>query len=184
MQIPSDPCYLGFSHTGRYGKSPATITDIPSGRFVFFAHYLERIMVHRIDNKGSLESNPIEDLQTPIAAHCFQTDPSNRFAYVPHIDNRGGANAIFQFNFDAVTGKLKKNSPPPVTQKTGDGPRYFCMHTSLDVFYFSNGQGSSISTYNFDKTTGQLPLKNTIRNLPKGWSGQNKCSQIRLTPDG
>ena len=64
---------------------------------------------------------------------CDQTDPSNTFAFVPHIDNRGGPNAIFQFKFDPNTGHLTPNSPPRVGQPTGTGPRHFCFHPSKDL---------------------------------------------------
>jgi hypothetical protein len=40
----------------------------------------------------------------------MQTDPSNQFAFVPHIAGNG-PNAIFQFRFDDTTGHLTPNSP-------------------------------------------------------------------------
>ena len=48
-----------------------------------------------------------------MGAHSIQTDPTNRFAFVPHIANRG-PNAIYQFRFDPDSGT-------PVSQHAADG---------------------------------------------------------------
>ncbi len=170
IPIEADPCYIATDRTGRYLLS---------------AYYLgQRVAVHRIGDGGTLETNPTEDRHTAIGAHCFQTDPSNKFAFVPHVDNRGGPNAIFQFKFDEATGSLEPNDPPRVEQKPGTGPRHFCIHPSMDMFYFSNEQGNSVSAYSFDRASGTLSIQQTINNLPVGWTGQNSCAQIRMTPDG
>jgi len=170
ISIPTDPCHMAMDRTGK---------------FLLPAHYMgARAMVHWVGADGSLEADPVEDFQTAIGSHCFQTDRSNQFAFVPHIDNRGGANAIYQFKFDEVTGKLSTNSPALVPQDKSVGPRHFCIHPTMDVFYFSNEQGSSISAYYFDKTSGRLSLKKTVNNLPDGWTRFNKCSQIRIIPNG
>ena len=119
-----------------------------------------------------------------IGAHAIQTDPSNTFAFVPHIDNRGGPNAIFQFKFDPATGHLTPNSPPRVGQPTKTGPRHFCFHPSKDLLYFSNEQGSSVTGYHFDPATGTLSAFQTISTLPPGYEESNTCSQIQMTPSG
>jgi 6-phosphogluconolactonase len=123
-------------------------------------------------------------LETAIGAHAIQTDPSNQFAFVPHIDNRGGPNAIFQFKFDPNTGHLTPNSPPRVGQPTGTGPRHFCFHPSKDMLYFSNEQGSSVTGYNFDPANGTLSAFQTISTLPTGYEQSNTCSQIQMSPSG
>ena len=64
------------------------------------------------------------------------------------------------------------------------GPRHFCFHPSRDTVYFSNEQGCSVSTYAFDSSVGTLAHRQTISTLPDGWSGENKCSQIQISPDG
>jgi 6-phosphogluconolactonase len=170
IAIPTDPCHMAMDRTGK---------------FLLSAHYMgARAMVHRVGNEGALEAEPADDFHTEIGAHCFQTDPSNQFAFVPHIDNRGGANAIFQFKFDEGSGKLIPNSPARVLQDKNVGPRHYCFHPSLDILYFSNEQGSSISVYDFDRNFGYLSHKQTVNNLPKDWTMFSKCSQIRIIPNG
>lgn len=166
----SDPCHMSTDRSGRY---------------LLAAYYLAaKASVHRIDDDGAVTQPPIEWRDTGIGAHCFQTDPSNRFAFVPHIAREDAPNAVFQFRFDAETGRLTPNEPPTVPQPDWTGPRHYCFHPTKDIVYFSNEQGCSVSVYALDTASGTLSPLQTLSTLPEGWSGQNKCSQIRTTPCG
>jgi 6-phosphogluconolactonase len=116
-------------------------------------------------------------------AHSIQTDPSNRFAFVPHIAGRG-PNEIWQFRFDEQTGHLTPNSPPKVVPDQPVGPRHFCFHPSKDLLYCSNEQGCSVTAYRFNTSTGTLTALQTVSTLPDGYTGQNSCSQIQIGPSG
>jgi 6-phosphogluconolactonase len=168
--LESDPCFLS---TDRQGK------------FLLSSYYnAGHAGVHPIDARGMAGSPTIEWLATGTGAHSIQTDPSNRYAFVPHIDNRGGPNAIFQFRFDPATGHLTPNSPPRVAQPPQAGPRHFCFHPSKNILYFSNEQGCSITGYNFNPADGTLSAFQTISTLPAGFQGTNSCSQIQISPNG
>jgi 6-phosphogluconolactonase len=166
----TDPCHLATDR---------------SGRWLLSAHYLgETAAVHGIAGDGSVRHPAVEWRHTGRGAHCFQTDRSNRFAFVPHIDGNGAPNAVFQFRFDASTGKLTANEPPQVKPAGADGPRHFCFHPARDIVYVSNEQGGSASVYDLDAKAGTLALRQTVSTLPEGWSGRNLTSQIQMTPDG
>ena len=170
IPIETDPCHMSTDRTGRWLLS---------------AHYMgERAAVHRIGEDGAALHPPVEWRHTGRGAHCFQTDPSNRFAFVPHIEGSGALNAILQFRFDAESGQLAANEPAKVEPAGLDGPRHFCFHPALDIVYVSNEQGGSVSLYDFDAGAGTLGLRQTVSTLPEDWSGENKCSQIAITPDG
>ena len=165
--------------------APTFLSTDRSGRYLLSSYYQgAHAAVHPIGDDGAIGGPPIEWLETAIGAHAMQTDPSNQFAFVPHIDNRGGPNAIFQFKFDPNTGHLTPNSPPRVGQPTGTGPRHFCFHPSRDILYFSNEQGSSVTGYNFDPADGTLSPFQTISTLPAGYQETNTCSQIQISPSG
>jgi 6-phosphogluconolactonase len=170
--IPSveDPCHMSVDR---------------SGHFLLAAYYLsKKVTVHRIGDDGAAIDPPVVFQETGLGAHCFQTDPSNRFAFVPHIAREDAPNAIFQFRFDAATGRIAPNDPPRVEQPDGTGPRHYCFDPSKDIVYVSNEQGCSVSAYTLDTDRGTLSHFQTIPTLPDGWSGQSKCSQIRMTPCG
>lgn len=168
--LESDPNYLA--------------TD-KSGRWLLSAYYIAgRCAVHPIDENGIAQSPPVEWRTTGPGAHSMQTDASNRFAFVPHIGGGNGVNAIFQFLFDENTGALTPNDPPAVSQDGDLGPRHYCFHPSLDVLYFSNEQGCSVTAYNFDPDAGRLSAFQTVSTLPSLWRGRNSCAQIRINPSG
>ncbi len=134
-------------------------------------------------------------LATATGAHAIQTDPSNRFAFVPHIarlnDNvleppkeTYDPNMILQFKFDAHTGHLTPNSPFRVEAADRLGPRHYCFHPTQDLVYFSNEQGCSVTSYRLDPATGTLSAVQTITTLPDRYTARNTCSQIHLASSG
>ena len=164
------------------GEPVALATDRKGG-YVLSAYYYQRTAaVHRIEN-GAAVTPAVEWLMTASGAHSIQTDPSNRFAFVPHIANRG-PNQIYQFKFDGNTGHLTPNSPLKVEPTEYLGPRHFCFHPSLDTVYFSDEQGCSVTAYRLDTGAGTLTAFQTISTLPQGYTGINSCSQIQITPNG
>jgi len=170
IPLASDPCYMAMDRSGNY---------------LFSAYYLaEKAAVHRVGGDGAAIDPPIVWRDTGRGAHCFQTDPTNRFAFVPHIEGNGAPNAIFQFRFDAQTGQIAPNEPDRFAVPEMLGPRHFCFHPDLGVIYVSNEQGCSVSALSLDTTAGTLSHLQTVTTLPDGWSGENKCAQIRMTPCG
>ena len=151
--------------------------------------------VHRLGADGAVGAPSLAWLATATGAHAIATDRSNRFAFVPHIarlndnvleppKNNPGPNVIFQFKYDAQPGSLAPNSPLRVEQTETLGPRHYCFHPNLDLVYFSNEQGCSVSAYRLDNATGTLSAVQTITTLPAGFTARNTCSQIHLTPSG
>ena len=166
-------------------EDPCHMSTDRAGRYLLAAYYLsKKVTVHRIGDDGAAIDPPVVFRETAIGAHCFQTDPSNRFVFVPHIAREDAPNTIMQFLFDEKTGQLTPNDPPRVPQPDWTGPRHYCFHPSKDIVYFSNEQGCSVSAYTLDTLKGSLAPFQTISTLPEGWAGKSKCSQIRMTPDG
>ena len=191
-----DPNSGGLSRTGSVSVEdwPAYIATDRTGRHLMVAFYGgARAGVYPVGADGQLGGSPTESLTTADGAHAILTDRSNRFAYVPHIayvqdnvleppKNIPGPNVIYQFRFDADTGRLTPNDPPVLEMDGFLGPRHYCFHPSLDVVYFSDEQGSSVTAYNMD-SEGRLSAFQTISTLPEGHTERNTCSQIQMAPD-
>ena len=170
VAVDNDPCYLATDR---------------SGRFLLSAYYEGGLCaVHAIGEDGAAAAPPVEWLATAKGAHSMQTDPTNRFAFVPHISGGTGPNAIFQFRFDAETGRITPNTPARVDMDAELGPRHFCFHPSKDILYFSDEQGCSVTAYDFDADNGTLSAFQTISTLPEGYKERNSCSQIQIAPSG
>lgn len=175
--------------------TPAFLATDRTGRFLLSSYYADgKAAVHPLGDDGSVGGAATCVLDTDSGAHAIQTDRSNRFAYVPHIarqsdnvleppKNIPGPNIIYQFRFDESTGALTANEPATLAQDDMIGPRHFTFHPSLDVVYFSNEQGCSVSSYTIDGEGRLTPLE-TVSTLPDGVTERNTCSQIQFSPDG
>ena len=164
---------------------PVYLSTDRTGRFVLSAYfYQSTVGVHAVKSDGALTFPPVEWRYTASAAHAINTDPSNRFAFVPHVDNRRGPNAIFQFKLDEDTGRLTPNAPPMYSLPDNVGPRAICFHPTLNVVYSSDEQGSSATAYSLDPSAGTLSHLQTISTLPEGYGETNTCSQIQISPSG
>jgi 6-phosphogluconolactonase len=176
--------------------APTFLAPDRAGRYLLAAYYQGGgAAVHPLAADGAVGAPAPEWLATANGAHAIATDPSNRFAFVPHIarlnDNvleppkdNPGPNMILQLRFDADSGRLTANSPFRIEPTERLGPRHYCFHPTLDLVYFSNEQGCSVTAYRLDRATGTLSAAQTITTLPDGYSARNTCSQIHLTASG
>jgi 6-phosphogluconolactonase (cycloisomerase 2 family) len=177
-------------------QAPTFLATDRSGRFLLSAYYQGGYAaVHPLAADGAVGAGALDRQITASGAHAIGTDPSNRYAFVPHIarlnDNvlepprdNPGPNVIFQFRFDVQTGRLSPNTPLRVEPAERLGPRHYCFHPTQDIAYFSNEQGCSVTAYRLDPATGVLSAVQTISTLPEGYTARNTCSQIHLTPSG
>jgi 6-phosphogluconolactonase len=174
--------------------APTFLAPDRTGRYLLSAYYQGGYAaVHPLGADGAVGAPLSDRHDTAIGAHAIATDPSNRFAFVPHISrvqdnvleppkNIPGPNFIAQFRFDAQTGRLSPNAPFRIEQGDLIGPRHYCFHPEKDVVYFSDEQGCSVSVYRLDPATGILSTAQRVGTLPEGFSGRNTCSQLHLTP--
>lgn len=162
--------------------NPAYVATDRTGRFLFSAYYgAGKAAVHRIAKSGALAERPLQTVATAPRAHAILTDASNQYAFVPHT----GPNAIYQFLFDEKTGRLRPNAVPKVTTPENTGPRHLWFHPKQPQFaYASNEQGSSVTAYRLDRSTGRLSAFQTLSTLPDDFEGNNTCSHVELTPSG
>jgi 6-phosphogluconolactonase len=187
---------LSLLRTVSQEHAPTFMAPDRAGKYLLCAYYQGGgAAVHPLGADGAVGMPSHGWLATATGAHAIATDPSNRFAFVPHIarlnDNvleppkeNPGPNVIMQFRFDPESGRLTPNSPSRVEQTERLGPRHYCFHPTQDVVYFSNEQGCSVTAYRLDRATGALSAVQTISTLPGGFTARNTCSQIHLTPSG
>jgi 6-phosphogluconolactonase len=163
------------------GPDPAHLSTDAAGRYLLAAYYVDaKVTVHEIGKDGALGEKPLQTVPTAEKAHAIVLDPSGRFAFVPHT----GPDAIFQFAFDAKTGKLSANEPARLATPKGTGPRHLVFHPSRPVAYVSNEQGGSVTAYALDARGGTLKPVQTASTLPEGFQGNNACAEIRIHPSG
>ncbi len=184
IKLDADTCYIATDKTGK---------------FLLSAYYgAGKVTVHSIGKDKTVQEGPIQTIETAPHAHYIETDATNRFAFVPHTVPR---NAIYQFHFDADTGKLTQNFFGNLNPDDPVGPRHYCEHPNKPIFYFSNEQGSSVSAYNLQKGDPEVPVPTegtpdytvndapgllwefqTLSTLPADFDKKNTCAQIHIDP--
>ena len=113
----------GLTQTGSVPLDswPVYVATDRRGRFVLSSYYQgARVAVHPIGDDGSVGEPPVVSLETATGAHAMQTDPTNSYAFVPHIAGNG-PNQIWQFRFDEDTGHITPNSPAIVDRRNSWG---------------------------------------------------------------
>ena len=168
VSIEHGPCYIKTDHTDR--------------NLLYTCYSQGAVAVHPINPDRSIADQPTDHHVTPEHAHSIQTDPSNRFAFVPHTMP---PNQIDQFRFDPAAGRLTPNDAPHLELPTPDGPRHFCFHPTRDILYSVNEDGSTVSALHLDPQTGTLEHAQTVSTLPLDADPtDNTCAEIKITPNG
>ena len=166
VTLDTDSCYLATDR---------------SGRWLLAAYYRGgKATVHPLHRDGTIGDQPACTVQTEPYAHCIETDPTNRFAFLPHVAQ---SNVIYQYHFDEARGQLTPNSPARIAHTPNVGPRHYVYHPTKAYVYFSNEQESSVTAYHLDPQ-GTLTAFQTLSTLPTDFTGENTCAQIHIHPRG
>lgn len=161
------------------GENAAFVGTDRTGRWLLSASYAAgKVVVHRLDEDGTIRTPAMQTEVTAKTAHSFATDRENRFVFVPHV----APNAVYQFRFDAATGKLTDaGKAPGGTEKAG--PRHLAFHPTQDLAFTSDEQGNSITAYRFEPATG-LKAVQRLSTLPADFKGENSTAEVKVHPNG
>jgi 6-phosphogluconolactonase len=161
------------------GENAAFLKTDRTGRWLLSASYAAgKVVVHRLNEDGMIESPAVQTVPTALTAHCVATDPENRFVFVPHVT----PNAVYQFHFDSKTGTLTEAGKAPGGAEKA-GPRHLAFHPTQNLAFTSNEQGSSITAYRYDPAAGLTPVQ-TLSTLPPDFKGRNTTADVKVYPSG
>ncbi len=150
-----------------------------TGAWLMSASYMAgKVVVHRLNDDRAIQAPAVQTVTTTKTAHCIATDPDNRWVFVPHV----APNAVYQFRFDAATGKLTEAGQAPGGAPKA-GPRHLAFHPSGKLAFTSDEEGSSITAYRFDPATGLKPVQ-TLSTLPVDFKGKNTTAEVKVHPSG
>jgi len=147
--------------------------------------------------------DPVQTIPVGRHAHSVRIDNTNRYVFVPTL----GTDQIFQFVFDASSGRLTSNTPAVVQLKPGTGPRHLVVSADNRFVYVLNELTGTVTTFALDARTGLLSEQESVAVLPTdsklvpgmprgavGTAGANQAprntdndiwaSDVHLRPDG
>jgi 6-phosphogluconolactonase len=134
-----------------------------TGRYLFGASYGGHLVsVNAVGEDGRVSDKPLQVIPIGRNAHSIRVDESNRFVFVPTL----GSDEIFQFAFDAKTGRLASNTPSVVLLKPLTGPRHFVTSRDNKYLYALNELIGTVTTFALDGQTGLLTELSSASALP------------------
>lgn len=161
------------------GENSAFVATDRAGKWLLSASYAAgKVVVHKLNDDGSIASPAVQTVATTKTAHCIAMSRENDIVYVPHV----APNAVYQFRFDAETGKLTEMGQAPGGAEKA-GPRHLAFHPTRNLAFTSDESGSSITAYQVDPKTGLTPLQ-TLSTLPAGFTSENSTAEVKVHPGG
>lgn len=113
-------------------------------------------------------------------AHSINVTPDNRYAVAADL----GADKLFVYRFDAVTGSLSAADPPSVALKAGAGPRHLSFHPNGRFAYALNEIGSTVTVLAYDQARGVFRELQTVSTLPADFQGASTAAEVLVHPSG
>ena len=173
------------------GGSPCHVIVSANDKFVLVANYMGgNLAVFPVRADGGLGPNvelkqdhgggPNKDRQEAAHAHSVYLDSKNNFALSADL----GIDRVMTYRFDEATGRLSPNAIPFYSAKPGAGPRHLAFHPDGKFVYIINELDCTITTAAYDAITGGLKEIQTTTTLPSGFSGENTCAEIAVSPNG
>lgn len=144
-----------YVHTDTGDVGPTTATNAPPGSFAFSGHDAPH-------------------------AHCIIPSPNNEFVLYTDL----GQDRIYVDSFAQDTGVLTPASTPFASIPPGDGPRHLCFHPNGRWLYSIQEEASTVMVFQFDESTGDLELTQTVSALPPGFKGSSFAAEVRVSSDG
>jgi 6-phosphogluconolactonase len=172
-----------------------------TGRYLFGASYHAHLVsVNAVGADGRVAAAPLQVISVGRNAHSIRTDESNRFVYVPAL----GSDQVFQFAFDAKSGRLRPNTPAVAQMQAGTGPRHFVTSADNRYLYMLSELLGTVTAFALDASTGLLaeigsasglaPDTKLVPGAPRVAAGTASAApardrdvwaaDIHMTPDG
>ena len=151
------------------------------GRHLLGASYESgAVDVYRLDAAGFPAELTASRDEGRTMAHSVAVTPDNRFAYAGFVKESSG---LFQYSFDAATGRLEPLAPPQPEISACSGPRHPVFHPTKPFVYFSNEQQLGVSGFRIG-ADGRLALLEEMAAPGTKPSQGLAGSDIVITPDG
>jgi 6-phosphogluconolactonase len=134
-----------------------------TGRFLFGASYGGHLVsVTAVGGDGRVAPAPLQVITVGRNAHSIRVDASNRYVFVPTL----GTDQVFQFTFDAKSGRLASNTPAVFQAAAMTGPRHFVFSNDNRFVYLLSELVATVTVFRLDADTGLLSEIGVVSGLP------------------
>ena len=178
-----------LNHQDTEGKNPVHLALDPSEQYMVVSNHIGQSMaVFPILTDGSLgpvsqllkidgEPGPHRIEQKHAKPHHNPFSPDGNYILVPDK----GLDKIFSFKLQNGT---LASVQEPVQTREGAGPRHIAFHPTQGFAYCINELDSSVTTYRYDRATGQLQALQILPSLPATYTASSRAAAIIINPQG
>jgi 6-phosphogluconolactonase len=169
------PCHVSTDKTGKlllaanYAGGASTITSINEDGSLSSEIQVVQHQGSSIDPNRQMEPH----------AHSINVTPNNKFALVPDL----GTDKVMIYKIDHDDNKLLPNDPSFGKTDPGMGPRHLEFHPNGKVLYVINEMGATITSFDFDQSSGELDPIQTISTVPD-LEKMKSCADIHISSNG
>jgi 6-phosphogluconolactonase len=179
--------YLNYQSTK--GKHPCHLCVDSDNKYLFAANYSEgSLSMFPINEDGSLAacsqnirhegSGPNKQRQEAPHVHFVALTPNEKQLCAIDL----GIDAVKVYDFDKPKGILSYNEKLTVKLKPGSGPRHMAFHPNGNFVYIITELSCEIAALKYSKVG--FEAIEYVSTLPQGYTGDNTCAAIQLSPDG
>ena len=161
FSIDTQDGHLSLLATTPVEESLAYISLDNTGKSLFGSSYDNDVMTVNPVKNGVVAS-PAQSFKTEQHAHSVRIDHSNQFIYVANL----GGQAVYQYHYDAASGKVTASDPAKVAAPQGIGPRHTEFSPDNRFLYVLGELHDSVITYAIDAKSGQLHQVAVTSGLP------------------
>ena len=176
-QQPSNgasPCYISLDHTGK----SALVANYMGGNVSLLPVAADGQLGPPTTDQH-IGHGPHKN-QNASHAHCLLPDPANKFAFAVNL----GTDQVIGYRLNPAGGQLTRQPEPAFVAKPGAGPRHLVFHPNGKQAYLINELNSTVTALDYDSATGQFRELQTLSALPAGYTGENSCADIHVSPNG
>lgn len=170
----ADPCHVTLSPDNKKlvacnysGGSISLFNVLPDGSL--------SDLVQKVQHVGS---GPFPVRQTEPHAHSSRFDEKGKLLYVADL----GIDEVKMYSVTSGDNPLLPDPQPPINLVKGSGPRHLEFSADGNFIYVINELNSTITV--LIKYGGIWKEIQSIKTLPKGFTGENWCADIHLSQDG
>ncbi|WP_138751211.1 lactonase family protein [Paenibacillus sinopodophylli] len=174
ITVDSTTCHIQRDAESRF----LTVTSYHGGMIGLFGINEDGTIGRDLDVQQHEGSSKHPERQDRPHPHSSFYSPDGRFLLVSDL----GLDRIVTYKLDAEAGKLVHQSSAAL--HPGAGPRHLTFHPNGKFVYVINEVDSSITSFTYDKETGQLITLQTVSTLPADFEGENSCAEITVSTDG
>lgn len=152
FSIDTQDGHLTLLATTPVDESLAYISLDNTGKRLFGSSYDTDVMTVNPVNDGIVAGPASQSFKTEQHAHSVRIDHSNQYLYVANL----GGQQVYQYRYDADSGKVTANDPAKAAAPQGIGPRHTEFSPDNRFLYVLGELQDSVITYAINSENGQL----------------------------